>query len=684
MDLDIQPVSSPTGTLDLQPATTSSSSTGSDQSTLQNVASRINSVIGPSMQQVGSQQSMQPYSSITDPITSLFPKANGDPLSQAWESVKGLLQLPSRLSTTLGSASGPVSDAVANDLPSFVSKHFEGTQMPAELTAALAMAAGAIVDPRNIAAAGIENPEPVGIDPNPVAQNAGADFAQAGVTPTPAQLTQGKLAQMVETLGKRYPYSAQKFQDFYSSQMADLDNVRATLMSTVGDNAATQQVTTMMKQRISSYLQNATPEEAATLQDKFGDLDSYMKNEQAGQFGQGMLAAASKMARDKADAMYANLPIHPQTPIPTPQFSDLAKQFLSDELQAPKPDRNTSWVNRLSQYASLAPEIQSKVANLDLSEATNPAAAQDLVNQIKESIQPQPQVPFAGTQMAMKSLRDLRIQNDPGYLLGASGQGNRFAGYAAQLRGALASDIQDGVNAVSPQAGQMLQDANANYAQYKQMFNDPYITGLLKSDPEDFMSHAIKPNDIANIGMLKQAVGPDNFLPIKQNFLANMLVNKEGDISPSGFVNKVNKFGMPTLSTVFDTDELTEITRAQDIFNRMGAAEKSTGNPSGTAGMMMANRVILGAPSDALLTLLGGKVGFAVAIAKNVVKNYVFPRVLANAYLSDSVRDLMVNGLVAPDSAMAALGVMGKASMAGVNQTISGTPDQQAPQGQMQ
>lgn len=619
----------------------SQTSSINNPTTFQDIASGIGSVINPSLQQIGSQQSMQPYSNITDPITSLFPKANGNPLSQAWESVKGLFSIPSRMSATLGSASGPVSDVVAEDFPSFISKHFNGTQMPPELTAALAMAAGAVTDPRNLASAGLENPEPFGIEPNPVAQNAAADFIQAGVTPTPAQLTQGKLAQMVETLGNRYPYSAQKFQDFYTQQMADLDNVRSNLLNKVGNNEATKTVADLMKQKISNYLQTATPEDAATLQDKFGDLDSYMKNEQAGQFGQGMLAAASKLAHDKADAMYANLPIQQNTPIPTPNFSALASKFLDEESQANEVDQNSSWMDRLKAY----------------SEPTQP-------------------MNFQGSQMAMKSLRDLRIQNDPGYLLGASGQGNRFSGYAAQLRGALASDIQEGVNATSPQAGQMLQDANANYAQYKQMFNDPYITGLLKSDPEDFMSHAIKPNDIANISMLKQAIGPDNFLPIKQNFLANMLINKEGEISPSGFINKVDKFGMPTLSTIFDPDELSEITNAQSLFSRMGAAEKSTGNPSGTAGVMMANRAILGAPSDALLTLFGGKAGFAAAVVKDVAKTYALPRLLAKAYLSESVRNLMINGMVAPDSAMATLGVLGKASMAGANQSIEQTQTQ--------
>ena len=644
------------------------------QPALADTAAAIQKVTSPSIQALSSFPALQPFRSTTEPLTSLFPRSKGNPLSQAWESAKAFLELPTRLSQTMGAASGSISEELADYLGK--------KGWPSPLAGAFSMAAGAASDPRNFALAGAEAPNiaDIGIEPNPLAQETAAQFAEAGITPTPAQLTQGRLAQMVETLGNRYPYSAQKFQDFYAQQMADLDNVRAKLMSTVGENEATKTVQDMMKQRIKSYLASANPEDAATLQDRFGDLDNYMKNEQAGQFSQGMLAAASKIARDKADQMYQNVPIQPNAPIATPQFAAQAKQFLDEELLADPVDRDKGWVNRLAAYSGTP-----TVPGIDLSEASSLSEASNLQKMIQAQMgNNESQMPFAGTQMTMKSLRDLRIKHDPGYLLGAAGQGDRFAGYAAKLRQALASDIQNGAESISPEAGQALSDANANYAQYKDMFNDPYIRGLLKSDPEDFITHAIRPDDISNIAKLKQVLGPDNFLPVKQNFLANMLVDKDGNLSPSGFINKVNKFGMPTLSTVFDPDELAEITNAQNLFSKMGAAEKATGNPSGTAGVLMAKQAILGAPSDALLTLFGGHVGFGIAVAKDIAKTYILPRLLAKAYLSEPVRDLMVNGLVAPDSAMTALGVMGKAAAAGANQTISATQGQTQSQGQGQ
>ena len=57
--------------------------------------------------------------------------------------------------------------------------------------------------------------------------------------------------------------------------MAQADNIRAHLMETVGNNAATKQVSEMMKGTIDDYLQNATPEQASYLQDRMGDLETF-------------------------------------------------------------------------------------------------------------------------------------------------------------------------------------------------------------------------------------------------------------------------------------------------------------------------------------------------------------------------------------------------------------------------
>jgi len=182
---------------------------------------------------------------------------------------------------------------------------------------------------------------------------------------------------------------------------------------------------------------------------------------------------------------------------------------------------------------------------------------------------------------------------------------------------------------------------------------------LLKNDPEDFLNHAVQPQDVTNVAKLKGILGDENFLPVKQNLLANMLVNKAGALSPSTFLSKVDKIGYPTLTQVFDPDELTEIAKAQDVFEHMAGVEKATGNPSGTAGVMMARGALYGAPSSALTALLTGH-PFAAA---GTMGTALLPKIIAKAYLSEPIRDLLIHGYAAPDSAMTALGLMGKGAM---------------------
>lgn len=653
----------------------------------------ISHPVQAAMQQIGSQESLQPYQSATEPLTSLFPKADGNPLSQAVNSVKALLELPTRFSQTLGKASEPVTDKTVEYLG------MKG--VPGPLAAALGMVAGAVSDPRNFVMGGKDlepSPLKVGNVGGPATEQTVDQFGKYGMQATPAQASGNKLLGYAEAFLNRYPYSSDKFNDFYTKQLSDADNIRSSLLSKVGDNTATKTVSDMMKKQISEYLKTASPEDAAVLQDKFGDLESYMKKPVAGQFGQGMLAQASKIARDKADVMYSDLRnvVQDNAPISTPSFMAQAKKFLADEMQANPVDRDAGWIKRLEAYAT---PNQTPIGLETITPELLKQSGKSVDELLKGLGSGSSEIPFGGTQMTMKNLRDLRIQNDPGYLLGVAGQGNRFAGYAAKLRQSLAEDINAGVDSLSSQAkkaldesphidptinsqlermskaSDMLKDANKNYAQFKETFNDPFIKNLLKNDPEKFIDHAVTPSDISNVAKLKDALGEDNFLPVKQNLLANMMVNKTGDLSPTSFLNKVDKIGFPTLSKVFDPSELAEIVSAQKVFRHMTTMEKQVGVGSPTAGLMMAKGALYAAPSAALTALLGGiftgNPVAGIATAAGTMTTALLPKVIASAYLSEPIRDMLIHGIVAPESATSVLGLMGKGAMMSVNSSVS-------------
>lgn len=636
-------------------------------------------VFWDALRKVGSTSAMQPFKDLPDSIPIVKP--TGDPMTDLLGTAKNIAEFPARLSATLGSASGPVSDAVA--------EHLGALGLPAPISAALAIASGMAVDPRNYVIGGAENLKPEDI---PKLGNFGgkgtiARVTQAekyGIDLTPAQATQNKMLGFLEAVGNRYPYSADEFTNFYKNELEQADNIRATLIDTIGNTKASQTVSDMMKSHIDNYLQNATPEQASVLQDQFGDLDAYMKKPFAGQFTQSMLAQQRKIALDAAGAQFNALDdiVPPSTPIKAPTFIAKAKELLDKELQGDPNDRNPAWIKRLSSYAGV-----QNVPGLDLSEAVTGSDASNLQKAIQDAMGTSSGIkPFAETQMTMRKLRDLRISSDPGYLLGIKGQGNTYAGYAAQLRKALHSDQENALQTISSQAKQLLDkqppsdpvavsdlqkmitasdqfsSAKANYAQTKTLMNDPFIIKLLKQNPEDFLNHAVKAQDITNVGKLKEILGPENFAPVQENLLANMLVDKEGNLSPTSFVNKVDKIGMPTLTKVFDPNTLTEIVGSQKVFKSMYGMEKQVGNPSGTAGVMMARGALFGTSMNAMSELLSGRMGLAAQILGTGV---VLPKVLSKMYLSSAMRDLLIHGVSSPNSAAIALSVLAKAAAMG-------------------
>jgi hypothetical protein len=732
------------------------------------------------LRQIGSTPAMQPFKDLPDSIPII--KATGDPMTDLLGTAKNILEFPARLSSTLGAASGPVSDAVAT--------HLGALGLPAPISAALAMVSGMAVDPRNVAMmkAGpvIEGDITM---PAIAGKTAASNVAQAerfGIDLTVGQASQSRVLGYLEAVGNRFPFSADNFNNFFKNELAQADGVRAKLVETLGNTKAAEIVSKMEKDSIDKYLQTATPEQASVLADKFQNIDAYMRKPASSEFTQSMLAQQRKIALDAAgapfDALRAIVP--DEAPIKTSSFASKAKEFLDQEMQGKVSDRKSEWVKRLADYAGV--DTNALPTMSDGTPMVGPlydAIAKALGEQGKSLAA---EMPYGATQMTMRKLRDLRIANDPGYLLGIKGQGNTYAGYAAELRGALHDDIEGGLTTLSDQAKQALSDvpkniselpkgfmyrgmspaeasqtiqagtissksipphepgqipnvlgyvsddpsealfwgrtslykqlkeypkevdiaqfdkqgnlkgmfsanekgniskgtpsgsvdpaiaehlqkmtnvsdqykaAKANYAQTKEVVNDPFIIKLLKNDPEDFLDHAVTAKDISNVSKLKDLLGKDNFVPVQQNLLANMLVDKSGALNPKSFVNKVDMIGYPTLTKVFDPDTLTEIVHSQKVFRDMKSLESSVGEGSPTAGLLMAKGALFGTTVKAYHLLMSGHPFGAAAVLGSEA---ALPYVASKMYLSPVFRDLMLHAHTSPPEAAMALSVMAK------------------------
>lgn len=613
-------------------------------------------------------------------LMNAMPLPSADPVADTYNTAQQILQFPDNLHLSLGSLSGPVSEIAAT--------HLGAMGLEPHISAALAMAVGMVTDPRNLAMFGKSGVPNLKGKNFPKFGNIGgeATIARAtqaermGVNLSPAEASQTKLLNVVEDLANIYPYTGDDFANFYKSRLEQADTIRASLVDKVGNNEATKQVAQMMKTQIQEYLKKATPEQASYLQDKFGDLDAYMKKPAAGQFTQSMLAQNRKLSLDAAGAQFEDLRkiVPEETPINTSSFQERAKEFLKQELQGKKSDQNPGWVKRLKEYAGIT---EADVPMMDGEPVTGPLAEAIKKAMGSTAKSSEATMPFGATQMTMRKLRDLRIAHDPGYLSGIKGQGDTYAGYAAELRKTLHNDIEGGLNTLSDQAkealkaspptdpaiashvkrmtsvAEMYKSAKVNYAQTKELMNDPFVIKLLKNDPEDFLDHAVKAQDITNIAKLKEILGPDNFVPVKQNLLANMLVDKEGVINPQSFVRKIDKIGFPSLTKVFEPDEIYQIAQTQDVFSNM---KRGFVEGSQTGGRLMAKAALFGIPAQAYHQVMSGQYLKAVG---TLVAGTGIPKALAKMYLSKTGRDILIHGISVPDSAATALSLLSKGAM---------------------
>lgn len=114
---------------------------------------------------------------------------------------------------------------------------------------------------------------------------------------------------------------------------------------------------------------------------------------------------------------------------------------------------------------------------------------------------------------------------------------------------------------------------------------------------------------------------------------------------------------MPTMTKVFDPNELTQIGQVQDVFSMM---KRGFSEGSQTGGRLMAKATLFGAPVVALKQLLAGE---PLRAAGTMIGVTGVPKALAKLYLSDFGREMLIKGIGMPDNAALSLSLLSKAAL---------------------
>jgi len=152
---------------------------------------------------------------------------------------------------------------------------------------------------------------------------------------------------------------------------------------------------------------------------------------------------------------------------------------------------------------------------------------------------------------------------------------------------------------------------------------------LTKSTPDSIMNMIFHPNNAQNINITKNIINKELWNEAKTKFTEKILMTNElGLYRPTPSVRQFTKFDDPTLRTIYNPEELSTLKKFVEISKSSQAAERISGNPSGTG--------------SAVITFWAGK-----AVVKDPVSGSMFwilPKGLANLYLSSAGRRYLTTG----------------------------------------
>jgi len=242
---------------------------------------------------------------------------------------------------------------------------------------------------------------------------------------------------------------------------------------------------------------------------------------------------------------------------------------------------------------------------------------------------------------------------DSGLSTGVKGQSGAVTGVYKQLAKALDDDLSVYATA-NPEYKSALDLANKFYKdRVKGIFNAPAIRAATAQQPDQIVSTFFHRNNATNLETLKKAVGEPAFQKLKAAWLNSSLkVVDDGAttpyFNPKSLQQMLAKMDDDTLKTIFSgKDELKEITELAQIGNMLRGSEAIAGNPSGTAGNMIAyqtmNAAVKGGAGGLGGYMYGG--GDKTDAALGAAAGIASPAVVAKMLLTKGGRRILTEGL---------------------------------------
>ncbi len=410
-------------------------------------------------------------------------------------------------------------------------------------------------------------------------------LAQEGnITVTPAEITQSKPLSLIESLLDKIAFSAGQIQDARILQLKELATKRLKLLSKAGasdavfddisgkfvarEKKALEEVGLQIQDQVSDYLKTITEGKVKIGNDaknlllsKLGIASTF---DDLGRGVKEVIKTRSQVWQEAGQVLFAEageaIPKGVTTEITN--VKQTALSLLKQQMKRDPEFRTKPLVTKLMSLSGMSPKALSVIDSLP------EAQAKQVLSQIEVKYD------WEKLQFLVQDLNSLIASSDEAVKIGQSGVKGLSSvegGAYKLLKKAAVKDIDAFSSRLGGTAKAKLDEANAFWAQGKEVWKSKIMKKLLSNNPDKVVDLVIKPNQTSDIKVIKKAIGVNGFKIIKGGF-SNKLLNAFSPDKPKALGNMLSKYGDDVLKEIYTPKEIAELKQLASLDLKIDAS----------------------------------------------------------------------------------------------------------------
>jgi hypothetical protein len=376
---------------------------------------------------------------------------------------------------------------------------------------------------------------------------------ERGIELTPAEITGSKTLALGESLLEKVPGATDVIREMrikgqLEPLFKNLDNLRNQGASKQSTDAAGRKIW----EQVTDYLEKEKRLKGDTLNairtKVLGKLGTSESLYNLGLRGKELLKAKTVAYNERVKEAYSA--VKDSLPDGEFQFDNLAKEaksILDQKTKLAGQDKTMlAHLDWASKTTNIPKDIEKKLAELPETvrrSILNDMEAEFMVKRDWETMQD-----FASEMSALSSKQDAIGMAMPGMKFQQTPEGAVYN----RLRQAALKDMEQIAEKTGGEAWEKYQAAKAIYSEGAAIYKSKTIRSLAKTNPENLIDIAFKPNGMTEVKLMKEALGTKGFLDLRDGFTNKLLgVGKHDTFDPNFLRSELMRYGDDFLSEVY-------------------------------------------------------------------------------------------------------------------------------------